>query len=295
MDRRQVGSDPMSAMLSKLVIISLFSAILISIEPPLPAFSSPCSGTGESSGDSVTVSIECSEPGQSHDEPASHTSGPQTEYRYTSVCSTFSPDGQGAGNFVDCSASQSCPGQNETLYRLWSRTPPEAWSFLGTQCLSLQDVGGQLARPQVTPALVLNAIRRIGLPELTAQTQPTDKTLVNFATIFYAEPQPFTRSTTLLGQDVDIVATPSQYTWHHGDGTANTTATAGAPYPSKDITYRYTDAHTTVTPRVDVTYTAKFRVNDGAWQDINETVTITGPTSDLRISEATAVLSGEHE
>ena len=147
----------------------------------------------------------------------------------------------------------------------------------------------------MTPALVLNAIRRIGLPELTAQTQPTDKTLVHFATIFYAEPQPFTRTVPLLGQSVDIVATPSQYTWRHGDGTTDTTATPGAPYPSKEITYSYTDAHTTVTPRVDVTYTARFRVNGGAWQDINETVTITGPPSNLRISEATAVLSGDYE
>jgi len=281
--------------------ISLAISLLVVLSSILltqSAAADGCEGSGESERSSISIGMTCSMGPESIDGSVavSHVSGGQpTEYRYTSVCSTFSPDGQGAGNFVDCSASQSCPGQNETLYRLWSRTPPEAWSFLGTQCLSLQDVGGQLARPQVTPALVLNAIRRIGLPELTAQTQPTDKTLVNFATIFYAEPQPFTRSTTLLGQDVDIVATPSQYTWHHGDGTANTTATAGAPYPSKDITYRYTDAHTTVTPRVDVTYTAKFRVNDGAWQDINETVTITGPTSDLRISEATAVLSGEHE
>ena len=273
------------------------TVVAVPIGLPQVSFADPDVAGGTDGGAiwvEATEATEGSALGTQQPTRAGHPGQP-TEYRYTSVCSTFSPDGQGAGNFVDCSASQSCPGQSETLYRLWSRTPPEAWSFLGTQCLSLQDVGGQLARPQVTPALVLNAIRRIGLPELTAQTQPTDKTLVNFATIFYAEPQPFTRSTTLLGQDVDIVATPSQYTWHHGDGTTDTTATPGAPYPSKDITYRYVDAHTTVTPRVDVTYTARFRVNGGAWQNIDETVTITGPTSDLRISEATAVLSGEHE
>ncbi len=44
---------------------------------------------------------------------------------------------------------------------------------------------------------------------------------------------------------------------------------------------------------VDVTYTARFRVGNGAWQAIPETVTIAGPGGALRISEATAVLSGE--
>ncbi|HET9860985.1 MAG TPA: hypothetical protein VFQ19_14485, partial [Nocardioidaceae bacterium] len=120
------------------------------------------------------------------------------------------------------------------------------------------------------------------------------KTLVNFATIFFAEPETFTRTLTLLGQQVDVEATPSQFTWHYGDGTSQTTTSPGAPYPSKEITYSYTDAHTTVTPSVDVTYTARFRVNSGGWQDISETVTIAGPAGNLRISEATAVLSGSY-
>ena len=143
--------------------------------------------------------------------------------------------------------------------------------------------------------MVLNAIRQIGLPSLEIRTQPKDKTLVNFATIFYAKPEVFTRTIQLLGQQVEVEATPSQYTWHHGDGTTATTTSPGAPYPSKEITYSYTRAHTTVSPSVDVTYTARFRVGGGAWQDIAETVTINGPAGSLRISEATAVLSGEHD
>ncbi|MGN6129660.1 MAG: hypothetical protein ACTHOK_04895 [Nocardioidaceae bacterium] len=147
----------------------------------------------------------------------------------------------------------------------------------------------------MTPALVLEALRRVGLPALETHTQPEDKTLINFDTIFYAEPQTFDRTLTLLGQSVDVEATPTSYTWHHGDGTATTTSEPGAPYPSKDITYRYAHAHTTVQPSVDVTYSARFRVNGGAWQDIPDTVTIAGPPTELRVSEATAVLSGQYE
>ena len=89
-------------------------------------------------------------------------------------------------------------------------------------------------------------------------------------------------------------ATPSSYTWHHGDGSATTTAGPGARYPAKDVVHEYTDAHVTVSPSVDVTYSARFRVNGGAWQDIPETVTIAGPGGSLRIAEATAVLSGDY-
>jgi hypothetical protein len=146
----------------------------------------------------------------------------------------------------------------------------------------------------VTPGRVLTALRQIGLPALEAKTQPTGRTLVNFETIFYAEPQPFGRTITLLGQRVEVEATPSTYTWHHGDGTVASTETPGARYPAKDVVHEYTDAHTTVSPSVDVTYTARFRVNGGAWQDIPETVTISGPGGSLRIAEATAVLSGSY-
>ncbi len=142
--------------------------------------------------------------------------------------------------------------------------------------------------------MVLNEIRRIGLPELQAKTQPEGKTLVNFDTIFYTRAQPFAATVTLLGQQVDIVATATEYTWHHGDGTSTTTASPGSPYPSKEITYRYSDADRTVRPRVDVTYTARFRVNGGPWQNIDETVTIAGPETALRVSEAKAVLSGNY-
>jgi hypothetical protein len=142
--------------------------------------------------------------------------------------------------------------------------------------------------------MVLNEIRRIGLPRLQARTQPEDKTLVNFDTIFYTEARPFSATVTLLGRQVEMVAEPTEYVWFHGDGGVTRTTGPGAPYPSKEITYRYSDAHTTVRPRVDVTYTARFRVNGGPWQDIPETVTITGPETSLRISEAAPVLSGNY-
>jgi hypothetical protein len=217
------------------------------------------------------------------------------EYRWVSVCSTPT-EPSGLETFTDCPAARSCADPAQRLWRLWGRElASQPWVPLGTQCFGGPPPAVGVPRPQITAAMVLNAMRRIGLPSLQAHTQPAGKTLVNFETILYAEPQTFTPTVQLLGQRVDIEATPSQFTWHHGDGTSATTTSPGAPYPSKEITYKYTDAHTTVTPSVDVTYTARFRVNGGGWQDIGETVTIAGPASSLRISEATAVLSGDYE
>jgi len=216
------------------------------------------------------------------------------EYKWLIACARPGSTSEIATE-VDCAAARVCAEPRDRLYRLWGRTDdPPSWSPLSTRCFGEAPTAADTPQPRVTPALVLNEIRRIGLPELQARTQPEDKTLVNFDTIFYTEAQPFTATVTLLGQEVDIVAEPTGYTWHHGDGSSTSTSGPGKPYPSKEITYRYSDAHTTVKPRVDVTYTARFRVNGGAWQDIDETVTITGPESSLRVSEASPTLSGDY-
>jgi hypothetical protein len=148
------------------------------------------------------------------------------------------------------------------------------------------------APPQVTPGAVLTALRRIGLPAVQAHTQPRDKTLVNFATIFYADPHDVARTITLLGQQVQVAATPRSYTWHFGDGASRSTTSPGAPYPAMDVTHEYARAHLTVQTSVDVTYAGRFRVGAGGWQVIPGTVTIGGPGVPLRVSEATPMLSG---
>jgi hypothetical protein len=150
------------------------------------------------------------------------------------------------------------------------------------------------APPQVTPGVVLTELRRIGLPALLARTQPKVKTLVNFDTIFYTTPHTVTRNVILLGQPVLVEATPQSFTWNYGDGDSSTTEDPGAPYPAKDVTHQYLLAHITVRPSVDVSYAGRFRVGNGPWQVIPGTVTIAGPTTPLRVSEATPVLSGNY-
>jgi hypothetical protein len=258
-----------------------------------------CDESGGASDSAIAIGMTCVDPGASG--PSGPTAiddgeaaqSPYIQYKWVSVCHSVGAP-VSSGGALDCGQARTCPDSVERLWRLWGKKQSGQWDPLGTQCFGKPPTTAQTPKPQVTPGLVLAAIRRIGLPALEAQTQPAGKTLVNFATIFYAEPQPFVRTIRLLGQRVDVEATPSQYAWHHGDGTTATTSTPGAPYPATDITYDYTDAHITVRPSVDVTYTARFRVGGGRWQDIPDTVTIAGPVGSLRISEATAVLSGQH-
>ncbi len=210
-------------------------------------------------------------------------------YRYRTPC----PSSDG-----DCVAAHQCPIPQQRSWLLFAleSKPGGTWVLIQGVCLGSSPPTGdvQVVVPQVTSSVVLNALRRIGLPALEVQIQPEHKTLVNFDTIFYAEPQTVTRDLTLLGQRVRVEATPSSYGWSFGDGTGASTAGPGAPYPAMDVVHKYLDAHVTVAPSVAVTYSARFRVGGGGWQDVDGTVTVDGPPASLRIAEAIAVLSGNH-
>jgi hypothetical protein len=147
-------------------------------------------------------------------------------------------------------------------------------------------------RPEITPALVLQAFRRIPVPRQVTHIQPAGKTLINFDTIFYTDAQPFDRTITLLGQRVQLRIRPSSFRWVHGDGTSATTATGGAPYPAKIVVHRYQHAHTTVRAHVEVTWSAVFSVNGSPLRPVPGTVTTVGPATSLRVAEASPALSG---
>jgi hypothetical protein len=146
-------------------------------------------------------------------------------------------------------------------------------------------------QPELTPGDVLRAVREIGLPSLPVKIQPGDETLVNVDTIFYADPQPFERSVTLLDFDVDLVAEPVRYDWVHGDGSTRSTDRPGAPYPAMDVTHRYTAPADDVQARVDVTYQVRYRVDDGPWQSLGQTLVAAGPATVLDVKDAAPVLT----
>jgi len=146
-------------------------------------------------------------------------------------------------------------------------------------------------------ALVLQEFRRVPLPAPALSIQPPNgKTLVGLETIFSTKADPFTRTLTLLGQQVTLRIEPSSFLWHHGDGTSQTTDWAGKAWDhdSPDIQgyLTHTFEHTgTVSPSVEVTWSAQYRVGRGAWQPVNGTVTRAGGPVPLQVLEGQPVLN----
>ena len=109
--------------------------------------------------------------------------------------------------------------------------------------------------------------------ELVVQP-PKGRTLVNFDTNFYTEQPAFDRTVTLLGRQVDLRIWPSHFQWVFGDGAEFPSTSSGAPYPDLVITQYLQRGK--VSPRVDTTYSARFRVDGGPWREVLGTVTIPG-------------------
>lgn len=210
-----------------------------------------------------------------------------TGYRAELVCFVRADSGIQSLACPRSAADRCQPG--EALYQVFG-LHDGSWDNLGQVCQGAGEAAPET--PTVTPALVARAFQRIPLPKLRAITQPADKTLINFDTIFYVDAQPLHRSLRLLGQRVELEITPSTFRWVHGDGTAAVTQTPGAAYPAKDVVYRYQQAHVTVSHHVEITWTARWSLNGGPYQDVDGTVTTVGPDTSLRVAEATPTLSG---
>lgn len=191
--------------------------------------------------------------------------------------------------------SASDPGTSNS-----PKSPKKRWPYAKYTCTQGDDdlwvcepVLGDMTPPakSLTDGDIVVAVREIGLPRLDVTIEPGDSTLVNAATNFYTDPEAFARSIDLLGFDVDLQASPVTYTWIHGDGTRTNTTQPGQPYPDLDVTHRYREAATIVRPRVDVTYRVRYRVDGGPWATLGQTLTASGPTTDLEVNEAAPVLT----
>lgn len=253
-----------------------------------------CSSSAEATGNVMGVGAECESTPSS---PHINNAGPGSSGGQSSPYTAFQWIANCQGGAGPHTGQDYCPtgglqcGTNQSLHTLLGQLPNGTWVQVTTDCRPNNPQAP--TPPQVTPALVLTAFQRIGIPTYSSVSQPAGKTLVNFDTIFHAQAEPFTASVTLLGQRVDLRIRPSSYRWEFGDGTTTTTESGGAAYPSKEIVHRYAKAHTTVEHRVVITWSATFRVNGGPERPVPGTVTRAGPVTSLRISEATPVLSGE--
>ena len=144
---------------------------------------------------------------------------------------------------------------------------------------------------------MLRAFERIPLPESEVVVQPPGgQTLVGLDTIFSTEAEPFTETVRLLGQGVELDVTPTSYRWSHGDSTGQTTDWPGREWrrtgPAAGYISHVYDDRMRVSTSVDTTWSARFRVAGGAWQEVPGTVTIEGDPAPLRVRSASPHLVG---
>lgn len=193
--------------------------------------------------------------------------------------------------FQQCTSGTSGEAEVCANPRRCDGPPPGTWysvyrdgALAGQICLSAQD-RGKFKRDLLT--VVTRQFEQLSWPasELTIQP-PQGRTLVNLDTIFFTtNAEPTVVPLRLLGQSVEIEATPTSYTWQFGDGESLTTDTPGHAYPEQDVTHTYL-AKATVAPSVDTVYSGRYRVGNGAWQAIDATRTVAGPSQLLTIVEA---------
>jgi hypothetical protein len=197
------------------------------------------------------------------------------------------------GGLALCDQPGTCniEGHDGNLFNVYEDANPDPLDWQA--CLTNREakhLGG------LTPGAVEHAFQRLTWPASPLVVQPPDgRTLVNFDTNFYTtNADPSTQTVTLIGQRVTIEATPTQYAWHFASGSSDgdrITTDPGASYPDLRVTYRYLRVGA-VRPSVDTTYAGRYRVGNGAWRQIPDTLTVAGTPVNLQVVSATPHLVG---
>ncbi|MDO9456598.1 hypothetical protein [Nocardioides sp.] len=174
-----------------------------------------------------------------------------------------------------CIADDGQPGIEMDLYR--------DGEIYGETCLSDAQAGGLGV---ITPGMVLREFRRLAWPESPLTIEPPgQRTAVNFTTYFFTDnTKPSTQTVQIIGQSVEIEATPTSYVYHFDGQDGVATSSPGGPHPNGDVTHQYLYKGS-ASPSLDTVYAGRYRVNGGGWIDIPETLTVAGTPSTLEIIE----------
>ena len=144
------------------------------------------------------------------------------------------------------------------------------------------------------PEPIIITITRSDFAELPL-TQPTvhlqperDWFLVNMDTLAYTDGTPQMLETTVLDVPVRVRATPVEFSWDFGDGSAPlVTTVAGAPWPSDDISHVYEREAEDVAITLTTTWSGEFQVSgQGPWIPIAGTTSTQSQSAPFRV-EAT--------
>lgn len=201
------------------------------------------------------------------------------QFGYAGDAETFATESSNCGS----SSARCFVGDEEgldyfVLFR--SRENPE-WTMRDRVC----QVGpGPLRESDLARAVVRRFQELVPRPQ--PGRQPGGPALIRKPVIFYAgQPSSMARSVNVLGAPVQIRAR-ADYEWSFGDGSSESFAVPGGPYPNMDVTHTYTDPGA-YTARLTTTWRGTYRLpGDSADRPIPGTVVQTAPPLRLRLVES---------
>lgn len=193
------------------------------------------------------------------------------------------------------SPAQLPPDPTLTTQVTLRQNADNTWTQVGYSCAV------KAATPQATALMARQEIEKLVPHPEVGVAPPGGTSLVNIQTLLWVD-TPADRplgTVSLLGHRVDLQVHVHHVTWDFGDGTTDTTDNPEPRYDPADgchtvtcpgywgHTYSATGSHTVTAA---VSWTGRYRVDDGTWQDIAGTVT--GPTgrATLTIRQARGVL-----
>ncbi|TWD13671.1 hypothetical protein [Marihabitans asiaticum] len=149
--------------------------------------------------------------------------------------------------------------------------------------------------PTPTFGQVQQAFRELPFAQPKVLVDPPGyKTLIRLPTYFRAEwpskglgPGDVSEPVQLLSWSVEFRVDSAGYWYDYGDGESSKwVASAGGEYPDGDVIHSYEDIGT-YDIKVDAKLAGEFRVNGGAWQDINTVADLQDePVAELEVLQA---------
>ncbi len=174
----------------------------------------------------------------------------------------------------------------------------QGWQFLARTCAG-DEVPGAERLPSL--AMVQEAFHQTPWAKASLGFQPAkNRTLVNLTNYYqanwsstgFAPGDIDTIDPALMfGHRVEIRPKLVTFVYHYGDGqTSGRTTSTGGNYRSHgDITHTYTKTGT-YQAHIAVTWSADFRIDGGAWLDIDDTVTVDQPPATITVLRSRARL-----
>lgn len=193
------------------------------------------------------------------------------------------------------SAAQLPTDPKATTEATLRRYPDGSWALNGINCVA------RAAAPQVTPLLVLAQVRRLVPHPKIGVAPPGGTTLVNIQTLLWLD-TPADQSlgtVTLLGHRIALRVHVDRADWDFGDGQSDTTDSPERKYDPAD------HCHTVICPdywghvydttgrmtiTATVTWSGRYRVDGGSWQDVPDTVNGSAASTHVTVRQARGVL-----